>query len=179
MQITVKDLMTARPCAAEISTTIGEVLNLLLREGISEVYITDGSGMLVGVVPDYSLLKAQLNRISQNSPVETLMSRSVQMVHPNTATSEIVSVFRESRFRRLAVVEEGRLVGQISRRDLMRLLCVQDLLEDSEEPSETVTFPAGTNAYWNLDTAYDSAFSLLKPKHPRTRNRSAQLRQFR
>ena len=179
MKITVRDLMTARPCAVETSTTIGDVLNLLLQEGISEVYVTDGSGALVGVVPDYSLLKAQLNRTSETTPVDTLMSRSMQMVHPNTAASEIVSVFRESRYRRMAVVEEGKLVGQISRRDLMRLLCVQDLLEDCEEPSETVTFPAGTNSYWNLDTAYDSAFSLLKPKHPRKRQRPAQLRKSR
>ena len=179
MQITVRDLMTVRPCAVETSTTIGDVLNLLLREGISEVYVTDGSGTLVGVVPDYSLLKAQLNRTSEKTPVDTLMSRSVQMVDPNTSVSEIVSEFRESRFNKMAVVEEGRLVGQIARRDLMRLLRVQDLLEDSEEPSETVTFPAGTNAYWNLDTAYDSAFSLLKPKHPRTLHRAKQLRQSR
>jgi len=179
MQITVRDLMTARPCTVETSTTIGDVLNLLLREGIGEVYVTDRSGKLVGVVPDYSLLKAQLNSISQNSPIDTLMSRSVQMVHPNSTATEIISVFRESRYRRLAVVEKGRLVGQISRRDLMRLLYVQDLLEDSEEPSDTVTFPAGTNAYWNLDTAYDSAFSLLKPKHPRTLKRPVQQSQSR
>ena len=179
MQFTVRDLMTARPCAVETSMSMGDVLNLLLQEGISEVYVTDRSGKLVGVVPDYSLLKAQLNRVSEKTPVDTLMSRNVQMVHPNTTASEIVSVFRESRFRRLAVVEEGRLVGQIARRDLMRLLCVQDCLEDSAEDTETVTFPAETHAYWNLDTAYDSAFSLLKPKHSHTLMRPTQQRQSR
>jgi CBS domain-containing protein len=179
MQITVRDLMTAWPCAVETSTTIGDVLNLMLQEGISEVYVTDGSGMLVGVVPDYSLLKTQLNRTSEKTLVETVMSRSVQMVHPNSTAIEIVSVFRESRFRRMAVVEEGRLVGQITRRDLMRLLRVQDLLIDFDEPSETVTFPAETNAYWNLDTAYDSAFPLLKPKHFRTLQQPSQQRHSR
>jgi CBS domain-containing protein len=179
MKITVRDLMTARPSAVETSTTIGDVLRLLLQEGISEVYVMDSTGTLVGVVPDYSLLKAQLNQTSEMAPVDSLMSRSVQVVHPNTTATEIVSVFRESRIRRMAVVEEGRLVGQISRRDLMRLLCMQDLLEKCEEPAETVTFPAGTNAYWNLDTAYDSAFSLLKPKHARTLQRSDQMKQSR
>ena len=50
------------------------------------------------------------------------MSTDVQTVNPDTDILQVAKIFLESKFRRLPVVENGRLVGQISRRDVLRAI---------------------------------------------------------
>jgi CBS-domain-containing membrane protein len=93
-----------------------------LKQAASDVYVTDASGRLIGVVPDYELLKARLAGISDDTLVANFMSTSVPTTTPEALVSEIIPRFRDCRHRWIAVVESGKLVGQIGRIDVLRLV---------------------------------------------------------
>jgi len=170
MNITVRDLMSVQFCSVENTASFREVLKLLLREGISEIYVTDHSGRLLGTVADYSLLKGQLSRTANDVPAISLMSRNVTTVDPDSPVLEIASIFRESRYRRVAVVEDGRLVGHLERRDLMRYLCVHEAVEESTDDATTRD---ETESFRTHHSSPAGSTILPAPKHPLTQQRSA------
>jgi len=131
MQITVNDLMTSPAVSINRSATIGEALTLLCRENADELYVTASDGRLLGAVPDYELLKAQFNGMSATESVETLMTARVPTISAESIFTESVPQFRTGRCRRIAVLRDGRLVGQVGRRDVMRLLNTLETLDTS------------------------------------------------
>ena len=64
--------------------------------------------------------------------VADYMSGNAETVSPDDDVEDVLPVFRSGRYRRLPVVENGRLVGVVSRRDLMRLIVTLDHLEIRE-----------------------------------------------
>jgi CBS domain-containing protein len=52
--------------------------------------------------------------------VADLMSTQLRTVSPQTSIMEVAELFLENKYRRLPVLEDDRLVGQISRRDVLR-----------------------------------------------------------
>ena len=120
MQATVRDIMTAPHITIAPTTTLDIAITIMIREEVSEVYVNDESGRLLGVVPDYELLKANLTKTPGSLRVEGLISRGLVTVAPESSVDEVTPVFREGRHSRVAVVEDGRLVGHISRRDILR-----------------------------------------------------------
>jgi len=134
MQITVNDLMTYPAVSIDRSATVGEALMLLCRENADELFVTNSDGRLLGVVPDYELLKSQLNGMSATECIETLMTARVPTISAESNITETVPQFRTGRCRRMAVVRDGRLAGQVGRRDVMRLLTT---LESLDTPAPT------------------------------------------
>ncbi|MCH7988879.1 MAG: CBS domain-containing protein, partial [Planctomycetes bacterium] len=111
MNITVRDLMTRSPVIVNEKSTLREALTRLLDESAPEIYVADSSGRFLGSVPDYELLKVQMNGSADVRDVNAVMSRSVTHVEPEMPISEVAGRFRDGRHRRLPVVEEGRIVG--------------------------------------------------------------------
>lgn len=122
MPAAVRDLMSACPATVHEDATLQEALSRCLRQAASDVYVTDAFGKLIGVVPDYELLKARLAGISEDTLVAKFMSTSVPTTTPEALVSEIIPRFRDCRHRWIAVVESGKLVGQIGRIDVLRLV---------------------------------------------------------
>ena len=60
MQVTVRDLMTASPASMPPTATISEAAQMINRECVSEIYLINAAGHLVGVVPDYEVFKSLL-----------------------------------------------------------------------------------------------------------------------
>ncbi len=148
MQFTVRDLMSSEPAAVRLDETIEAALNYLLDCDASELYVVDGERRLLGVVPDFALLKARLMDVSAGDPVERIMTAGVATVAPTAPALEIAPLFREGRCRQLAVVVEGMLIGQIARRDVLWLLRMGDAanlpaahLPAATEPVSTIPAP--------------------------------------
>jgi CBS-domain-containing membrane protein len=139
MQITVKDLMAQCPATLCQDATLNEALQMFMDEMVGELYVTDQSGQLVGVVPDYELLKAQLTRLPLSERVETLMSTNVQTTHPGSPVAALAPQFREGRCRKMAVVDNGRIVGEISRHDVLRLMVTLQALDADDEHAQQPT----------------------------------------
>lgn len=126
MRITVRDLMTLSPITVDATATIGETIAIVLDGAIGEVYVCDDDGRLLGAVTDYALLKAQLAQTDPTDPVERIMSRNFLMLHPDALIEQVAGQFRESSQSRVAVVEQGRVIGQLGRGSVLRAMLFLD-----------------------------------------------------
>ena len=124
MRLTVADLMTVRPVVVSPQCSADAAIDILSRHDAAELYVTDRAGRLLGVLPDYELLKAELSGDAHGATVEQLMSRGVPVFSPQTDAAEVARLFRDGRFRQFPVVQNGRLVGVITRADVVRLITV-------------------------------------------------------
>jgi len=129
MHTTVSDVMSPNPASVSIDATAQEALRCCVESGASHAYVTTSSGNLLGVVPDYELLKAKLTGTPADTPIKALMSQSIVATPATTSVMSLAPAFRASHCRSLPVVENGRLVGEISRRDVLCTLIALDSTE--------------------------------------------------
>jgi len=122
MRITVRDLAVPVAAVAERSMSIAVARDLMLRWNASEAYVVDRRGKLLGVVPDYEFLKAELSGVSTEEPVSTLLSTKVESVEADADVASVFSKFREGWCARIAVTDRGRLIGRLTRSEVLRLV---------------------------------------------------------
>jgi CBS domain-containing protein len=106
--------------------TAEEVIKMLLEHRFSGAPVTDEQGCLKGIISEYRLLEVIFTPELKNAPVSKFMTTDVVTVDEETPLTEIASQFVLHRIRRLPVVRDGRLVGTISRRDLLRQIADSD-----------------------------------------------------
>ncbi|MHC4877719.1 MAG: CBS domain-containing protein [Planctomycetota bacterium] len=133
MQVTVRDLMTPRPVTISQHATIDEAIQIVLERAVDEVYVVDENDRLVGTVSDYVLLKTSIVRSDLTQPVTRVMSRSMLVLRPEAPLQEVACLFRESRYPRLCVIEDGRIIGQLGRREVLRTFIMLDELNASRD----------------------------------------------
>lgn len=122
MRITVRDLMVPAAAVAEGSTSVAAARDLMLRWKAEEAYVVDHAGKLLGVVPDYEFLKAELAGASGAAAVKSLMSTRVEAVDADADVATVLTKFREGWCGRIAVTQKGRLVGRLTRSEVLRLV---------------------------------------------------------
>jgi CBS-domain-containing membrane protein len=133
MNWTARDLMQADPATIGADATIDQATAVLLQRDTGEVFVTDPERHLLGVVPDYALLKARLSGVCPETTVERIMSRSLTTARPDQAIDDLATAFREGRYWQLPVVERGCLLGCVSRREVLRLLTAASAVQQGLE----------------------------------------------
>lgn len=111
------DLVTVRSDAS-----IEEAIDALLKERISGLPVTDDDGRLVGVITEFALLAVAYDKRVKNHTVSQYMTREVITVDVNDPVSRIADLCIVHRVRRVPVMQDGRLIGVIARRDVLRAL---------------------------------------------------------
>jgi CBS domain-containing protein len=100
-------------------------MEILLEKRISGAPVVDTEGAVVGVLSKKDCLRAALNAAyfqEWGSPVAGFMSTKVEVLEADMDLVAAAERFLASNYRRFPVLQEGRLVGQISRADLLRAL---------------------------------------------------------
>ena len=138
MNHTARDVMTKKLVTLGPNTTAEEAIEILLEHKISGAPVTDSDGKLVGIVSEYQLLAVIYDDEFKSQPVEDLMTKEVLTIEEETYLTEIANLFIVHRIRRLPVLREGELVGQISRRDIIRFA-----IQNRDEIKEDVVAASG------------------------------------
>lgn len=102
-----------------------EALRILVEQQLSGAPVVDQIGNLIGMLTERDCMQIALGagyHSEDGGRVENFMTRSVVTVDANTPVTEIAERFATSHFRRLPVMEQGRLIGIISRRDVLKQL---------------------------------------------------------
>ena len=109
--------------------TVFDGLKLLAEYGVGAMVVMD-KGQLVGVLSerDYTRKVALQGRNSRETRIADIMTREVITVSPHTGTDICMSMMSQKKIRHLPVVENGKLLGMISIRDIM-----DDIIADQEE----------------------------------------------
>lgn len=104
---------------------IDEAIDIMLEKRISGGPVLDSSGALIGMLSERDCLKiivdaAYLNYPAGRGKVADYMSTEVQTIDISKDVLDAANMFLAGTVRRFPVVENGKLKGQISRRDIMR-----------------------------------------------------------
>ena len=116
----VKDLITFQP-----NQSIVEVIDTILEKRISGAPVLDENRKLVGMISEKDCLRLIIDRAYHNMPnqtstVERYMTTAIRTVPPNLDIVTAANEFLIAPVRRFPVVDDGILLGQVSRRDILR-----------------------------------------------------------
>ena len=115
-----RDIMRTEVRAVSTDATVEEAIRILVKNHISGMPVVDGQQNLVGIVSEFRLLEALFNPEVKEMFVGDVMSKDVIIGTPEMSLSDATSQMVLHRIRRLPVVSDGRLVGIVSRHDLLR-----------------------------------------------------------
>jgi len=102
-----------------------KAMRVLLERHLSGAPVLDSDGNMVGILSQKDCLSIVYNTAYHQDwggQVEQYMSRKVEHIDAGCSLLEAAEKFLNSSFRRFPVLRDGRLVGQISRHDIMRAL---------------------------------------------------------
>ncbi len=153
VRLLARDVMTSPVITVRPDTPIKEVARLLLTHHISGVPVVDEAGTLVGILTEADLLYkerpeveeggllrlfrrgrlAEAERKAEGLVARDLMTSPVITVPEDTPIREIASLMTRHRINRVPVVRDGRVVGIVSRADILKALTRPD-----EELAEAV-----------------------------------------
>lgn len=122
---TAGEIMTEGMLVFAQDTPVAEAVTTLMRRGFSGAPVVDDAGRLVGVLSELDCLQALASAAFHAMPSGTVgnyMTRDVQSVPPDTDLLRLTYLLHEGHVRRLPVVSDDRLVGLITRRDVLRAL---------------------------------------------------------
>ena len=118
---TARDLMSSPVRTIPPDTTIEEAHRILLRYGHSGLSVVDASGDLVGIISRRDLDIA-LHHGFAHAPVKGYMSKNLKTISPDTTLPNIESLMVTHDIGRLPVLEDGKLIGIVTRTDVLREL---------------------------------------------------------
>lgn len=131
--ILVRDVMATKLHTLQPEMSLVQAIAVLLKYKISGAPVVDEAHQLVGIISEKDCLRLFVNEAFYDQATEArvadYMSTSIQTIEADADVFKAAQVFLENSFRRLPVLEEGKLVGQVSRRDI--LLASLKLVQES------------------------------------------------
>jgi len=141
------DVMTSEVISVDADATVPAVARLLAERGISAVPVVDNCNQIIGIVSEGDLLHraetgtecrrawwldmmASTNKLagdyikSHSGKVKDVMTRNVLSVTETTSVADIALLLETNRIKRVPVVRDGKLVGIVSRANLVRALAM-------------------------------------------------------
>lgn len=120
---TVKDCMATKLVSLKPEMRIVDAIKLLLKHKISGAPVVSADNTLIGMLSEKDCLRIFANGAYNTLPgavVEQYMSREVTTISQDADIFTAADIFLKNPFRRLPIVDEqGHLLGQISRRDIL------------------------------------------------------------
>ena len=128
---TVAELMRAKPARVVKVTpelSVLEAIKVLASEDVGAAIVMSGD-RLAGILSerDYTRKVILKGRASDTTRVEEIMTPNVVVVSPRTHTRDCMALMTEKNIRHLPVVDEGRVLGLVSIRDI-----VGDIIADQD-----------------------------------------------
>lgn len=123
--VKVREFMAANPVTVTPETPILKAIHLLIEHRISGLPVVDLRGNLVGMLSEADCLPIAIQASYHAEPagqVGEYMSTEVTTVDADDSIVELAEHFMSSKLRRFPVMERQRVVGQVSRRDVLRAL---------------------------------------------------------
>ena len=119
----VQSIMTTNVITVKPETPIFDALNLLVEHKISGMPVVDDRGFVVGVLSEKDVLEILIDKnLGIKKTVDDYMSRNVVSFTEEDSAIDICKFFIQSSFRRVPIVKDRKLVGIVSRRDIVELI---------------------------------------------------------
>ena len=136
------DIMTTKVVTVSTDTKVDEIARVLLEKGISAVPVMDGNGAIVGIVSEGDLWRRQENETERHRSswlrmftsseddareyakthgmtAAQVMSENIVSVTDETLVGDVAQLLEKNRIKRVPVLKDGKLVGIVSRANLL------------------------------------------------------------
>ena len=123
--ILVKDYMSRTLVKFKPETNVLDAVHTLVEHRIAGAPVVDDNGNLIGMLSELDCVKVALQagyHGEYGGPVSDYMSHNVETVNGEMSIVDLAQKFLDTRFRRFPVTDNNRLIGQVSRRDVLRAL---------------------------------------------------------
>ncbi|MCP5157645.1 MAG: CBS domain-containing protein [Ectothiorhodospiraceae bacterium] len=143
-----RDIMTTHVAAVRETTPVEEIARLMLEWRVSGVPVTDAAGKVIGMVSEgdlihraaaekkggrswwLALLTSEEERArdyvkTHGKHAKDVMTHPASTIGPDADLADIASILEQRRIKRVPVVEGGKLVGLVSRADVLRAMAAQ------------------------------------------------------
>ena len=119
------DIMTSKVCTIRPEASAQEIAQLLYRERISGAPVVDAEGRIIGIITEADII-SKVDR--EGLSVGDIMSHVVISVEEETPVNEIAALLTERKIKRVPVVCDGKLVGIVSRADIVHAVAQGHLI---------------------------------------------------
>ena len=135
-QLAVRDVMSDQPLTVAADASLKEVARTLVRTGLGALPVVDEDDRVIGMVSEREVVRYLLHVQAFTGPdarvasppasgartVRDVMTRQVLCVAPEQPIAEVASLMSNKDVDRVPVVRDGRLVGFLTRGDIVRKL---------------------------------------------------------
>jgi len=126
MKTTAKDIMSSKLIVAKEGMNIEDAVKLLVNNKITGLPVVDAQGKMIGILSEYDIIA----RVGKETVLDSALFKNgitytkiVESVNEDTTLQEVLDRFIQLKCRRLPVLNgDNKLVGIISRRDVMKVL---------------------------------------------------------
>lgn len=156
-----RDLMTTEAAEVQLETPVAAIARMFADHGVSAVAVTDAAGALLGIVTESDLIRrladederpsgwlarlfdssgAKAERYARSHGVNAgeVMTKRVVTAGPEESAAHVARLMEEHKVRRVLVAEGGRLLGLVSRSDLVRALVAQQQAPEGDLSDERI-----------------------------------------
>jgi predicted transcriptional regulator len=114
------ELSELNPTYCFENETIKEVVDKIIKKGHRRLPILSKDKKLVGIITTMDILGAFLRKQNFSDPISTIMNREVIFCDSNETLGNVLMKFKFSRRGGFPITKDGKLVGMISERDIIR-----------------------------------------------------------
>ncbi|OCT16998.1 CBS domain-containing protein [Paenibacillus pectinilyticus] len=114
----VKDIMSKDCVTVTLLDNVFEIALKMKEHNIGFVAVMDGKKFIGGVTDRDLVIRGYAEKHSGSTAVETVMTRNMTTIDPNTSVDEAARIMASHQIRRLPVIDNGELVGIVAIGDL-------------------------------------------------------------
>ncbi len=119
--LTAKDVMTQVVISVSPNDSFSDAMEIIVENEVSGLPVIGANGRLEGIISEMDRIKLSEADIADDARVADHMTQGVITVDEDANLNQIAELLVRSGVRRLPVVSNGRVVGIVSRRDLVRV----------------------------------------------------------
>ncbi|MFH1477635.1 MAG: CBS domain-containing protein [Verrucomicrobiota bacterium] len=116
----VSEIMTRAVVAAKPDMRLTDAIKVMLEHNVSAVPVMDAQQNLIGIITEYDIMNFAFSGNAAETTVAEVMIRDVVTFTPDTDIETLVNFCAQRRMHRVPIVEDKKVVGMVSRRDILR-----------------------------------------------------------
>ena len=124
--VKLRDYLITHPAKVHPDDSVMEAMRVIIDNKISGVCVVDERENLVGILSELDCLRAAMSSLYNNSKVglvrDYMASDNLVVAHPEEDIVDVAQDMLDKNKRRRPVVENGRLIGQVTCRQLLKAI---------------------------------------------------------
>lgn len=117
-----KEIMTENPFTVTVNTPIHEAMRILIENNTSGLPVVNDNMEISGIVTQKDMLQVLQRSQLGGASVSEIMTRDITTFDTEDSVFDVCNGLIESSYMRIPIVSEGKLVGIISRRDILQFI---------------------------------------------------------